>query len=408
MTPARKYSSGTASVLFPVLVMLLVTAAGIFRGADTRDAQLRRVSADTTFAATVERLSESPGYFDSDNLISNETSYLHAVSYLRAAGIVGGAFIGVGPDQNFSYIAAIRPSIAYIVDIRRDNLLLHLMFKALFQRSRNRLEYLCRWLGRPVPPDVDSWTGRPISAILSGFDRISPDSAVASAEADTLIAVIATFGLPISGEDSATIRRFHHEFASHGLELRFTSKGRSPRYYYPTLRQLILELDLEGNEASYLASEAAWRVVRDLQIRNRIIPVVGDLAGSFALHAIGQDAAARGEVVSAFYVSNVENYLWRSGTFPQFAVTTAHLPRSPRSVMIRSFFGGGFGQAHPLNRPPYYSTQLVQTLDDFSRRQALGWSSYWELITEGNRIQPPEREWGRSPGNDGRAPSSYR
>ena len=56
------------------------------------------------------------------------------------AGVTGGAYIGVGPDQNFSYIARIRPSVAYIIDIRRDNLLLHLLFKALFARAPDRVD----------------------------------------------------------------------------------------------------------------------------------------------------------------------------------------------------------------------------------------------------------------------------
>ena len=68
---------------------------------------------DAAFAALIERLSEPGGYFDTDNLISNETSYLHVIGTLRELGVSGGAYIGVGPDQNFSYIAAIRPSIAF-------------------------------------------------------------------------------------------------------------------------------------------------------------------------------------------------------------------------------------------------------------------------------------------------------
>src|SRR5688572_33360977 len=87
------------------------------------------------FAAQIASLSEAPGYFDTDNLISNERSYLQVIPDLRAPAIRGHAYIGVGPDQNFSYIAAMRPSIAFILDIRRDNMLLHLLFKALFQLS---------------------------------------------------------------------------------------------------------------------------------------------------------------------------------------------------------------------------------------------------------------------------------
>ena len=85
-----------------------------------------------SFASRIEQLSEPEGEFDTDNLISNEQAYLDVIPALRAAGTSGGAYIGVGPDQNFSYIASVRPAIAFIVDRRRDNLLLHLLFKALF------------------------------------------------------------------------------------------------------------------------------------------------------------------------------------------------------------------------------------------------------------------------------------
>ena len=78
-----------------------------------------------SFAALSARLSEPGGYFDSDNLISNETSYLHVIAKLREIGVSGGVYIGVGPDQSFSYIAKIRPKIAIMIDIRRDNLLQH-------------------------------------------------------------------------------------------------------------------------------------------------------------------------------------------------------------------------------------------------------------------------------------------
>src|SRR5580765_3497576 len=72
-----------------------------------------------SFAALIERLSEEGGQFDTDNLISNERTFLDVVPALKAGGVSGGAYIGVGPDQNFSYIAQIRPAMAFIIDIRR-------------------------------------------------------------------------------------------------------------------------------------------------------------------------------------------------------------------------------------------------------------------------------------------------
>lgn len=380
-----RFTLGMRPATMAAVALLGLAGAGLARGAATRVDQVATVRGDTSFAGTVARLSESPGYFDSDNLISNETSYLHAVSRLRADRVRGGAYVGVGPDQGFSYIAAIRPSVAFMIDIRRDNLLMHLMFKALFARSQNRLEYLARWTGRAVPPDAADWNGRPIEAILARLDSIPPDTRQAAAEGDAILATVQSYGVPLGPADTATIRRFHQEFARQGLDLRFTSTGRAPRYYYPTLRQLILETDLEGRQAGYLAREEDWRFLRDLQARDAVIPVVGNLAGTGAFPAISREVSARNEVVSALYVSNVEMYIWRDGSFPRFAATAAHLPRTERSVIIRSFFGGGFGQSHPLNQSGHVSTQLVQRLDDFAAREAAGWSSYWELVTSGNR-----------------------
>lgn len=79
------------------------------------------------FSRLVRDLSEDGGYFRSDNFTSNETSYLHIIDKLRELGASGGAYIGVGPEQNFTYIAKVRPRIAFIVDIHRRNLIIPLV-----------------------------------------------------------------------------------------------------------------------------------------------------------------------------------------------------------------------------------------------------------------------------------------
>src|SRR5262245_47666540 len=80
----------------------------------------------------IREFSEENGYFRSDNFTSNETAYLTVVDTLRRLGASGGAYLGVGPEQNFTYIAKIRPRIAFIVDIRRQAMIQHLMYKAIF------------------------------------------------------------------------------------------------------------------------------------------------------------------------------------------------------------------------------------------------------------------------------------
>src|SRR6266498_2588954 len=102
------------------------------------------------FAAIIDRISEESGYFWNDNFVSNEASYLHPLRKLKELGIEGGVYLGVGPNQNFTYIAKIRPRYAFILDIRRQNFLEHLFFKAIFHLSRNRPEYLSNLLSRPL------------------------------------------------------------------------------------------------------------------------------------------------------------------------------------------------------------------------------------------------------------------
>jgi hypothetical protein len=343
-------------------------------------AALARID-DSTFAATVARLSEPSGYFDTDNLISNESSYLHVLPRLRAMGTRGGGYIGVGPDQNYSYIAAIRPRVAYLVDVRRDNLLQHLMFRSLFARSDSRLEYLCQWLGRRCPPDLDAWRERPVDTLARYLDSAPRDAALVRQVQAALAADARASGLPLSAADLATIRRFHDEFARDGLALRFTSHGRSPQDYYPSLRDLVVARDAEGRQGSYLASDDDWRYLKALHAANRVIPVVGNLAGTRALAGIARELRAAGEVVSAFYTSNVEFYLWGDGSFDAFARNVVALPRDGRSVIVRSFFNR-FREPHPLADPGHQSVQLLHRLDDFAARASgAGWPSYRTLVT---------------------------
>ena len=221
------------------------------------------------FAKLIADLSEPGGYFDTDNLISNERSYLHVMGALDRLKVRGGAYIGVGPDQNFSYIARIRPRIAFIIDIRRDNMLQHLLFKALFARARNRLEYLALLLGTEMPASSANFGNRTIEQLVGLVDA-SPGNAATRRTARRVVqSEVAQMGVPLSPEDLATIERFHGEFIAAGLELRFTSVGRPAQWYYPTLRQLLMERDLAGRTASYLAAESDFQFLKTMQQRNQ-------------------------------------------------------------------------------------------------------------------------------------------
>lgn len=303
------------------------------------------------FGDRIEALSEPGGYFDTDNLISNERSYADVLTTLDQPGLHGGAYIGVGPDQNFSYIARLRPSIAFIIDIRRDNLLLHLLFKAIFEQSATRLEYLAHLFGRPVRRDATVHHGGTVEALAAYVDSARPDPSAAAALRRRTAGVIARYGVRLSAQDIATIDRFHRSFIDAGLDLRFRTAGRPPQSHYPTYRDLLLVEAPGGGKGSFLASEEAFGIVKSLQARDLVIPVVGDLAGPKALRAIAGELVRRRQRVSAFYTSNVEFYLARAGTLDTFTDNLARIPRAPGAVVIRSVFGRFEGGSRSTTEP---------------------------------------------------------
>jgi hypothetical protein len=333
-----------------------------------------RATPQSSFASQIAALSEPGGFFDTDNLISNEQSYLHVLPDLRRGNVRGGAYVGVGPDQNFSYIAAIRPSTAVILDIRRDNLLMHLLFKSLFAMSRTRVEYLALLFGRMVPDAPAAWQERSIEDIAAYIDKAKvPAPAAMDARHAKIAAHLKSFGVALSSQDLGTIDRFHRRFEEAGLGLLFQSTGRAPQPYNPTYRQLLLETDGAGRQGHYLATEEAFQFLKSLQARDLVIPVVGDFSGQKAVAAIGRFLAERNERVSAFYASNVEFYLFRNGTFPRFVTNLGQLPRAQNAVIIRSVF----------NRPNtsgYASISLTQPLGELIDGFAKGrFRQYYEL-----------------------------
>jgi len=341
------------------------------------------------FATLVDSLSESGGYFDTDNLISNEASYLHVAPTLRATVVRGQAYLGVGPDQNFSYIAAARPSIAFIIDLRRDNLLLHLLYKAAFESAPTRVEFLSQLFGRLPPSAPADWRATPLEALLTHVDSAPVDPVRQGRLQRQLIDRIRGYGLTLSSQDVATVRRFHQEFMRAGLGLRFTSYGRGPRSYYPTIRQLYLEQDLTGRRASFLANEGDYAFVRDLERRGRVVPVVGDFGGLKALKGISQFLIAHDLTVGVFYTSNVEFYIFRQGTFRRYVENMRALPWGNPALIVRSYFGGVMGQSHPQAIPGYASVQLLQRAKSFLELTANPDAvSYWDVVTVG--APPPE------------------
>ena len=328
--------------MFRITTALLIAAAFVVAA----PGHVPRLQSPDAFAARIAALSEPGGYFDTDNLISNEQSYLEVFPELDQ--VRGGAYIGVGPDQNFSYIAEVRPSIAFIVDIRRDNLLLHLLFKALFEQAHTRVEYLALLFGRPAPPDGSAWRDAPIDRLVQYLARPAESGAGLEATRARLEHVMRRYGVPLSAEDMATIDRFHQRFIQAGLGLQFETAGRGPQSYYPTYGELLRGTDGTGRQRNYLASEDSFQFVKSMQARDRIIPVIGNLSGPKALAAIARLLIEQRESLSVFYASNVEFYLERNGTYPRFLANLSQLPHTPAD------------RGHPLDLQSGHGRQRVR------------------------------------------------
>ena len=316
-----------------------------------------------SFGRLVHELSGKPGYFDTDNLISNESSYLHVIPQLESLDIRGGAYLGVGPDQNFSYIAHIKPSIAFIVDIRRDNMLTHLLYKALFELSDDRLDFLGHLFARELDESLASKTTKwDVQQLMTEIEKAPLLEKQQAALHKKIKEKVTSFGVDLSEKDLATIHRFHNEFITQGPNLRFTSHNRSPRAYYPTYEQLMSEEDINGESASYLSNENLFQFLKQLHESDKIIPVMGNFAAPEAIPAIGAYLKKRGERVTSFYTSNVEYYLMYQGLYPAYLENIKQLPLADNSVIIRSYFNR-FRSTHPLTVPGYASTQLLQYME---------------------------------------------
>ena len=387
---SRKRSGQVLRLSLPLIVAVLVIGfvAQSWQPSPRAETQGEVIPVEE-FSRIIRDFSEEGGYFLSDNFVSNETSYLHVMDKLEELGTVGeGAYIGVGPEQNFSYIARVRPRIAFIIDIRRQAMIQQLMYKALFHLSENRLEFLSRLFSSPITREAPE-VGALLPALVDYFDRRPGEEAVFRENLSTVLKTIEEdFRFPLTEEDRAGLEYVYSIFWEANLDIRFWFRGRWSWGYFPTLRGILLEKELDGDLGNFLAQEEDYRFVRELHLQNRIIPVVGDFAGPKAFRTVGNYLKENGYSVSAFYTSNVEQYLFRNGVFADFAENVRQLPVSEKSLFIRAFTGrGGF---HPARVPGHRLTTVLQKittfLDDFDQER---YPNYWALVTT-NFISPRE------------------
>ena len=301
--------------------------------------------ADQEFWTILTSLSEPNGSFRSDNLLSNELRHQFVIPELKETAAPGRAYIGVGPEQNFTYIAALQPSIAFIVDIRRGNLQLHLMYKALFELSTDRADFVSRLFSRKQPDGLRNTSTA--AEIFDAYGAVEPSPTLYDRNLKAIEAQLSgKHGFALSSEDLAGIEYVYHAFFAFGPAINYSSTEgvAAAGSYRPTYADLMGATDSDGHAHSYLASEEAFAGVKSLEAKNLVVPIVGDFAGPRALRAVGTWLKSKSAVVSAFYVSNVEQYLRVERVWGAFCGNAARLPIDDTSTFIRAGRGGRYAR----------------------------------------------------------------
>jgi len=300
---------------------------------------------DAAFWRLFSELSEPGGAFRSDNLVSNERGFPSVLPGIMQRASGAGAYVGVGPEQNFSYLAALRPRIAFIVDIRRENAILHLLYKSIFELSPSRAEFLSRLFSRPRPRHLGTQSGA--RDLFEAYAVVPPSADLFEAHVGEVRSHLAEkHHFALGKEDFEALRRFYSAFFESGPDLSYSPRAFRRGRPFPSYAELMTATDDQGIPRSFLANEENYLALRELQRRNLIIPVVGDFAGNKALTGIAARLRERRLTVTVFYASNVEFYLFRSDGWSRFYGNLAALPVDGRSVLVRSIFRG-FGMGYP-------------------------------------------------------------
>ena len=335
-----------------VILSALVTGGSPFVAlARSVDEGLPTELADQEFWKIVGDFSEANGSFRSDNLLSNESWLQYVIPDLMKAVKPGRVYLGVGPEQNFTYIAAVKPAMAFIIDIRRGNLDLQLLYKALFELSGDRAEFISKLFARKRPEGLTAASS--IDEIFAAYADLEKSEDLYRENVKAVEDLLTRkHGFAMSADDISGLEYVYNAFTTFGPRISYSSTGGFGgfgRMRQPTYSELMMAKDGDGTMRGYLVSEENYERLRQLERRNLIVPLVGNFAGPRAIRSVGQYLKDRDALVSAFYLSNVEMYLMQDGLWGAFCANVATLPLDETSTFIRSLRGGRYGLGIGLN-----------------------------------------------------------
>jgi hypothetical protein len=348
-------------VTLVALLSLLGVALVGPRGHVAADTLPKQIS-DRAFWRMIVDFSEPGGPFPSDNFISNETTYQEVIPELRRRSSPDGAYLGVGPDQNFTYITALRPRIAFIIDIRRQNMIEHLLYKAIVEMSDDRADFLSRLFSRPRPARLGSSSAPGV--FFDAYKGVAASEKLFQKNLKEIESrLIKRHGFPLTADDRRSLEYIYRAFFAEGPDLRYSFPRQSiGTRWLPTYAQLLTATDLTGLNHSYVANEENFRMLREFEQHNLLIPIVGDFGQEKAIRAVGRYLLEHGSTVNYVYTSNVEQYLFQSDAWQHYYSNVASLPLNANSTFIRAYFDSGFLFPPGIVTRDLHSVQLLDPI----------------------------------------------
>jgi len=322
-----------------LLLLLALCASLSAQPATVTSAALPEKLSDAEFWSLEREISEPGGFFRiTDNYTSNEPEIGHVFTMLHERGVQGGVYLGVGPEQNLTYIAAVRPAMAFVIDIRRQAVMQHLMFKAVFELAKDRADFISLLFSKPRPAGLDRTS--PIQHVWQAFLAVGTDLTLAKQNAARITEHLTqTHKFTFTADESAQLAQVVDAFQQFGpgITTRGSAAGGRGGNSVTFADLTGWSLDAAGQAQSFLSTEENYQFVKSLQERNLVVPVSGDFGGPKAIRAIGAYLQKQGGTVSAFYLSNVEQYLFQDGKQRAFYDNVATLPLNEASVFIRPY-----------------------------------------------------------------------
>ena len=230
---------------------------------------------DQEFWTLSEEMSEANGYFQSDNLLSNEIWFPWIIPDLLARTKPGGGvYLGVGPEQNFNYIAVLKPKMVFITDIRRGNMHTQLMYKALFELSNSRSEFFAMLFTKPLATGLTPQSSA--ADLVNAYWDLQTVTANDGAKYKANLKAIQdhltkTHKLPLSDEDLRGIEYVYSNFYWWGPSITYSSSSNARGGNMANYGDLMMATDGQGVLRSYLASEQSFKVLKDLEEKNLLV-----------------------------------------------------------------------------------------------------------------------------------------